>query len=120
MRTEAQYLWDIIEAGDALARFLAGKSRSQFAQDEILRSAVQVKLIIVGEAVSHLSGALTGKYPEVPWREIRGFRNIVIHGYFKVDWDIIWGAATKDAPELCAAAQRILEQEFPQFRPENG
>ena|ERR1035437_1253477 len=120
MRTEAHYLWDIIDAVDAIDRFIAGKNIDQFAGDEILRSAVHAKLIIAGEAVTQLSDSLTGKYPLVPWQQIRGFRNVVIHGYFKIDWDIIWGAATKDAPELREAETLMLSREFPDFRPENS
>jgi len=120
MRTEAQYLWDIVEAADAIDRFMGERSLDQFIRDDMARSAVHVKLIIIGEAVSHLSPALTDKYPSIPWHKIRGFRNAVIHGYFKIDWDIVWAAATQDAHDLRAVATEMLRQEFPQFRPERS
>ncbi len=120
MRTDAHYLWDIVDAADAIDRFLAGKNLQQFGSDEMTRSAVHAKLIIIGEAVAQLSDSLTGKYPSVPWQKIRGFRNAVVHGYFKIDWDIMWGAATKDAHVLREAASQMLDSEFPNFRIENG
>ena len=119
MRTDAQYLWDIVEAADAIERFITGKSFSQFQSDDMLRSAIHAKLIIIGEAVTQLSETLTAKYPAIPWVQIRGFRNIAIHGYFKIDWDIVWGAAIKDAPVLRKAATEILAKEFPHLDPEH-
>jgi uncharacterized protein with HEPN domain len=119
MRTDAQFLWDVIDAVDSIDRFLSNRSPTDFQADELLRSAVHEKLIIIGEAAGSLSDPLTVKYPAIPWRKIRLFRNAVIHGYFKINWDIIWGAATKDAPELRRAATEILAKEFPHFRPEN-
>jgi uncharacterized protein with HEPN domain len=119
MRTEAHYLWDIIEAADAIDRFIGTTPMDKFMQDDLLRSAVYAKLTIIGEAVSRLSEALTDKHPSIPWHKIRGFRNAVIHGYFKIDWDIIWTAATQDAHELRQVATEMLEREFPRTRPEN-
>ena len=98
VRTDAQYLWDIIDAADAIDRFLIGKTLSAFGEDELLRAAIQTKLIIIGEAVTQLSKPLTDKYPQVPWQQIRGFRNAVIHGYFKIDWDILWKRGNKRRP----------------------
>ncbi len=58
-------------------------------------------------------------HPQVPWVDIRGFRNAVIHGYFKIDWDIVWNAATKNAPQLRSTVIEMLEAKFPGFQPEN-
>ncbi|HUO10293.1 MAG TPA: DUF86 domain-containing protein [Phycisphaerae bacterium] len=118
MRHEAQYLWDVIDAADAIERFIGGRSESEFQQDELIRSAVHSKLMIIGEAVSQLSEQLTDRYPEVPWRKTRGFRNAMIHGYFKIDWDIVWGAATKDVSALTAVVTQILATEYPHIRPD--
>jgi uncharacterized protein with HEPN domain len=119
MRNEAQFLWDITEAADAIDRFMGTTPMDQFMQDDMMRSAVYAKLIIIGEAVSHLSPALTEKYPSIPWHKIRGFRNAVIHGYLKIDWDIVWTAATQDAHQLRQVATDMLQQEFPHIGPEN-
>jgi uncharacterized protein with HEPN domain len=119
MRTEAQYLWDIIDAADAIDRFIGSTLMDQFIHDDMRRSAVYAKLIIIGEAVSHLSSPLTDKYLSIPWHKIRGFRNAVIHGYFKIDWDIVWTSATQDAHQLRQVATEMLQREFPQMRPEN-
>lgn len=116
MRTEAQYL---IDAADAIDRFIGQRTMDQFILDDMARSAVHAKLIIVGEAVSRLTPALTGKYPVIPWHKIRGFRNAVIHGYFKIDWDIVWAAATQDARQLRTVAEEMLKTEFPNHRAED-
>lgn len=119
MRTEAQYLWDIIEAADAIDGFIGAVTMEQFIVNDLIRSAVYAKLIIIGEAVSKLSSGLTDKYPVIPWHKIRGLRNAVIHGYFKIDWDIVWTSATQDAHQLRQVASDMLQREFPHIRPEN-
>lgn len=119
MRTDAQYLWDIVDAADAIDRFIGARKMDQFIADDLVRSAVHAKLIIIGEAVGRLNPTLTDKYPSIPWHQIRGFRNAVVHGYFKIDWDIVWTAATKDAHQLRDIAEEMLKNEFPQFRPED-
>lgn len=115
MRTEAQYLQDIIEAADAVERFLRGQSEESFCTQEILNAAVMQKLMVVGEAVVHLSPALQAKYPHIPWPQIRGFRNLVVHSYFHVNWKIIWTTATVDLPLLRVEVRQVLQEEYPDF-----
>ena len=114
MRSDRLYLTDIVEAADAIATFLAGVDRSGFISNDLVRSAVLQKLIIIGEAAAHLSGEFREKRPEIEWRDIANFRNIAVHAYFSIDWLIVWFAATKDAPELRETVSRILAQDFPE------
>ena len=55
---------------------------------------------IIGEAVKHLTKAVTESQPEVPWKQIAGFRDVLIHGYFGVDLEQVWAAIEKDLPVL--------------------
>ena len=100
MRRDELYLADIVEAADAIQRFLKDVDESRFVSDELLRSGVLHKLMIVGEAAARLSEAFRNEHPEIPWADIVGFRNIAVHAYFAVNWAIVWSAATRDAPEL--------------------
>ena len=86
MRSEALYLSDILEATRSLEIFLEGISKEEFVADDELRSSVAHKLIVIGEAANHLSGALCVKYPDIPWQDIIDNRNIIVHGYFIIDW----------------------------------
>lgn len=119
MRREVQYLWDIIEAVDAIESFIAGQTSQSFSENDLVRSAVLSKLMIIGEAANHVSEATRLKYPAVPWMPIRGFRNIIIHAYHGINWEIVWNAALLNAPQLAAEVKQILAAEFPDYEPEN-
>lgn len=71
------------------------------------------KLTIVGEAAAHVSDELRDRHPDVPWRRIVDFRNVLVHAYFQFDWPTIWNAATIDAPRLREQVNAILAAEFP-------
>ncbi|MBL7141449.1 MAG: DUF86 domain-containing protein [Planctomycetes bacterium] len=109
MRREALCLRDIVEAADAVGRFVADTTEDEFAGDEVLRSAVLQKLTVIGEAASRLSRDFRAAHPSIPWADIIAFRNIAVHAYFSVDWSIVWVAATEDAPRLRRQLAEILE-----------
>lgn len=88
MRRDKLYLKDMVEACDALGRFLAGKEEAVFLGDELLQSAVLQKLIVIGEAAANLSTDFRKQHLEIEWRDIIGFRNIAVHRYFGIDWEI--------------------------------
>jgi uncharacterized protein with HEPN domain len=112
MRSEKLYLTDIIEATDAISRFIAEVDRDEFANDEMRQSAVVQKILVIGEAASHISETLRDKYPEIEWPKIVGMRHILVHGYFGIDLDIVWQVATRRVPELRNQIARILAKEF--------
>lgn len=110
MRPERLYLTDIVEAVDAIARFLQGVDETAFMQDELRQSAVLQKLIVIGEAASRLPRTFTEQHPEIPWPDIIAFRNIAVHEYFAVDWRIVWVTATQEVPLLREQMARLLEE----------
>ena len=112
MRHEKLYLNDILEAADHIAQFIAGVDLETFHKSEMLRSAVVQKLGIIGEAAAHVSDELASRYPAVPWPQIVAFRNILVHAYFGVEWDVVWRAATNRCPPLRVQVARILASEF--------
>lgn len=114
MRTEELFLRDIVEAADAIRRFVTRVEREGFLGNEVLRSAVLHKLTIIGEAAARLPKDFRAQHPEIEWQDIIAFRNIAVHAYFRVEWSIVWTAATQDAPELRQKVAKILAKEFPQ------
>ena len=112
MRHESLYLNDIIEAADHIAEFISGIDFEGFQKSELLRSAVVQKLGIIGEAAARVSANLTDRHPEVPWPQIVAFRNILIHAYFGIDWEVVWLAATDRCPVLREQVAAILEAGF--------
>jgi uncharacterized protein with HEPN domain len=71
--------------------------------------AVIRNLEVIGEAVKNIPPEIRSKYPEVPWRQIAGFRDVVIHHYFGVDLNIVWTVIRKHLKELKPKIERILE-----------
>ena len=112
MRLEELYLTDIIEAADAIQRFVRNVDQNTFLKDELLQSAVLQKLMIIGEAASRLPKEFRNRNPEIEWEDIIGFRNIAVHAYFAVEWSIAWVAATQEAPELKRKITDILAKEY--------
>lgn len=110
MRPERLYLIDIIEAADAIARFLADVDEEMFMQDELRQSAVLQKVVVIGEAAARLPAELKSQYPEIPWPDIVAFRNIAVHEYFAVDWRIVWVTATQEVPDLRRQILLLLEK----------
>ncbi|MBN1812743.1 MAG: DUF86 domain-containing protein [Anaerolineae bacterium] len=112
MRPDVLYLRDIIEAAEAIGRFIAGMGREKFVKDELRQAGVLQKLIVIGEAAAHLSKEFRALHPEIEWADIVGFRNIAVHEYFGVSWRIVWVTATNDVPDLHARISRILSEEY--------
>jgi uncharacterized protein with HEPN domain len=111
LRHDHLYLTDIIEAADAVSRFLAGVTEQDFLASDLLQSAVLQKLMVIGEASARLSAEIKAGSPHVPWADIIGFRNIAAHAYFNVDWSIVWVAATEETPQLQAQILPLLDTE---------
>jgi len=112
MRPEKLYLTDIVEAAQAIERFVLGQDFEEFEQNEMMNSAVLQKLTVIGEAASRMPKEFTHRFPEIPWVDIVGFRNIAVHEYFAIRWDIAWIAATEEIPVLKEQIENILREEF--------
>jgi uncharacterized protein with HEPN domain len=102
------YLIDIVEAADAIDRFLGEMGEGDFLADDLRQSAILQKLIIIGEAAARVSKELRAEHSYVNWADIVAFRNIAVHAYFSVDWNIVWFTATNDVPNLRMHIQHIL------------
>ena len=113
MRREELYLTDIVEAADAIHQFLAGVEQDSFLQNDLLRSAVLQKLIIIGEGAARLPNEFRERHPEIEWEDVIAFRNIAVHVYFAVEWSMVWVTATQDVPELRNNIAHILAEEYP-------
>lgn len=89
---------------------IRGRQRTDLETDHILELALTRLLEIVGEAAVRVSEDTRGKYAEIPWFQIIGLRNRLVHGYDAVDLDILWDIATQDLPPLIAALERIVQE----------
>jgi uncharacterized protein with HEPN domain len=100
MPNDLDRLIDIAEAARAIQGFIANYDEVSFADNDLVRSAVFAKLIIIGEAARNLSAAFRDVHPQIPWGQIVGTRNRIAHGYDQVDWQIVWHISTSDLPQL--------------------
>lgn len=103
-------LEDILDASEAIEGYLLGYDYESFVSDRRTVDAVTRNLEIIGEAVKHLPEEHTGAFPEIPWRAIAGFRDILAHSYFRTEDSIIWDSATVHNPSLIKAARKLLGQ----------
>lgn len=90
MRVSGIYLKDILAAMQAIEQFVEGMEFADFAGDDKTSSAVIRKFEIIGEAAKKISEDVKQKYPEVPWKEMSGMRDRLIHFYFGVKYDLLW------------------------------
>jgi uncharacterized protein with HEPN domain len=113
-----KHLYDIREATAAIFRFIRGKTFDDYEQDELLRSGIERKFEIIGEALNRIrrdDPTLLDKIRE--HRNIVSFRNILAHGYDSLDNRIVWGVVEEDLGKLLEDVERLIETET---RPEPG
>lgn len=113
MRDEGLYLDDMIEAAESIRLFLNGVDEDDFLDSDLLQSAVLQKLTVIGEAASRISDSTRSRYPEINWRSIKGFRNIAVHVYYELDWELVWKTAMTQVPPLSMQITQIIEADFP-------
>ncbi len=107
-RPQLLYCQDILESGAAILSYVQGITCDAFVQDRMRYSAVIREFEIIGEAVGKLSEELKGGYPEIPWQDVKDFRNLLAHEYFGVDLEIVWNTIRDDLPMLMDAVQKIV------------
>jgi uncharacterized protein with HEPN domain len=112
MPRASHYLADIVEAQQHIASFLAGVDKAEFLESELLKAAILQKLTVMGEAANRLTPELKAAHPEVPWRNVVAFRNVAVHVYFSVDWEIVWDAVKIHAPAFSAQVQAIIDNQL--------
>ena len=99
---------DILDAIARIEQYVVGLTFEQFTADRKTVDAVVRNLEVIGEAVRHLSNESESLPAGVPWADIAGMRNVLIHEYFGVDLQIIWQTVSSDLPPLRAELERLL------------
>ncbi|MEK6937452.1 MAG: DUF86 domain-containing protein [Nanoarchaeota archaeon] len=109
-RESDAYLNDILEAIRRIKSYTAELNIKDFAEGTLQADATLRNLEIIGEAVSQLPEEFKEKYPEIPWRDIKDFRNVVAHHYFSLNYKRIWDIIQNELNSLKEQIQTILKK----------
>lgn len=107
-RTSMRQMLDYARKAQAMA---AGRRREDLDRDDMLQLALTRAVEVIGEAAGRVSEVTRNRHAEIPWRNIVGMRNRLIHGYDAVDLNLLWDTVTVDLPPLIEALERVLAEE---------
>ncbi len=110
MRDPKLYLRDILDAAEAIESFVEGMNYEEFVNNDLVASAVIRKLEIIGEAAKNVPEEIKQEFPNIPWKEMSGMRDRLIHFYFGIKYDLVWQTIKEDIPELKSAIEEILRE----------
>ena len=99
---------DILPAAERIGRYTASVQEADFARDEKTVEAVCFALVVIGEAVTNIPWDVEAMAPQIPWRKMKGMRNIAAHERFGIDLSTVWQTATVDVPALKPLVQALL------------
>lgn len=110
MNKDKAYLKDILDAISDIEVFIANINEAEFHKNKEKKYAVVRALEIIGEAAKNLSRELRAKHKQIPWKEIAGMRDKLIHGYFGIKWELVWETVKNKIPELKNQLLKILSE----------
>ena len=110
MQRDDVHLFDIVDSAKTALLYVAGKSQSEFLSDRQCQDAVIRRLEIVGEAARRLSDETRAAHSQLPWQDVIGQRNILIHKYDDVDFTLVWETLKNDLPQLIAYLEPLLPE----------
>ncbi|MFC1807572.1 DUF86 domain-containing protein [Candidatus Omnitrophota bacterium] len=108
-RDDTVYLRHIADAITRIEEYLADVDQPTFIKTPLLQDGVIRQIEIIGEATKRISVDVKGKHVSIPWKDIAGMRDKLIHDYFGVDNDAVWSTAKRDIPALKTEIKRILK-----------
>jgi uncharacterized protein with HEPN domain len=110
----------MLDAAKEAVEFAVDKSRKDLDDDRMLTLAITKSIEIIGEAASRVTESCKAENDNIPWNDVTGMRNRLIHGYFDINLDIVWETIQTDLPELIESLENILPfEENPKFCPIN-
>jgi uncharacterized protein with HEPN domain len=111
MPRDDAYLLDILIAARQAMRFLQAISRQQFEKSELHQNAVFRSLEVIGEAAGLISEVFRLAHPEIPWGQMIGMRNRLIHEYFRINLSTVWDTVQVDLPDLVQRIEPLVPPE---------
>ncbi len=108
-RDYKNYTRDILEHIEDIEEFIENINYDEFIKNKEKITAVVGKIIFIGEAVDHLPDEVLEKYPDMAWNEVVAMRNRLVHGYFDIDYRIIWEVVNADIPRLKKTIEQLMD-----------
>lgn len=112
MRPDQNFLTDIINNAKLIMQFVFEVTREEFHQDDMRKMAVEKGIERIGEAMKNISEDMKKRHPNIDWSGYPRMRDRTTHGYWSVDYNIVWDTATQEIPDLREQVAQILNQEF--------
>lgn len=98
---------DILESLEMIFEYSTGMDQNSWQNDRKTIDAIIRNLEIIGEAATHVPESIQKQYPNIPWNQMKGIRNMLIHEYFGVDIDVLWQTIQEDLPALYREIQKV-------------
>ena len=105
------YLGHIIDAINGIKEYTNGMKKEGFLKDRKTQDAVIREITIIGEATAFISDLFKEKHSNIPWTEMKGTRNRIVHGYFSIDLNIVWQLIIRDLPELEIKLKELAKED---------
>ena len=105
---DAAYLWDMLDAARMVQQLISGLDFTQYSNDRRTQLAVERSFGIIGEAAGRVSDLFRNAHPEIPWRQIIGQRNILIHEYGEIKQERIWKTVKENIPQLIEQLKQFV------------
>ncbi|MDJ0597509.1 MAG: DUF86 domain-containing protein [Crocosphaera sp.] len=113
MLRDIESLIDIERASARILRFSSGIKQTELVTNDEKLAAILYQITIIGEATKRLSMEFRQQYPEIPWRNLAGMRDIIVHEYDQVDLDIVWDVIQHEIPQLLRQIEPLLMDSNP-------
>ena len=108
MKDDLFYIENILQSIDRIQSYISDKDQESYVDDFITQDAVVRQLEIIGEATKRVSKDFRNNYPDIPWADMAGMRDVLIHDYIDVDLEIVWKTASESIPILKTLLEKLV------------
>ncbi len=110
-KDELIYIGHILEAIEKTHKYCSAMKKNEFLRNSLVKDAVVRNVEIIGEAAKKLSSEFRKRYPEIPWKDISGMRDKIVHDYTGIDFKVVWDVVRLDLPELKTRLKDIIKRQ---------